>query len=74
MKAVLSRIRRVTLTRLYNRPTVAAGDPPNTNIVLGKYQATSENLLELSVGKPAKTEANNEIKFLNLGLILKYLR
>ena len=24
--------------------TAAAGDPPNTDIILGEYQATSENL------------------------------
>ena len=50
------------------------GDPPDTNIVLGEYQATSENLPELNVGKPAKTEAKKEKQFLNIGLILSYLR
>jgi len=45
------RIRLVALTRFYTRLTAAAGDPPNTNIFLSEYQATSENLLELNVGK-----------------------
>ena len=53
---------------------VAAGDPPDTNIVLAEYQATSENLPELNGGKPAKAEAKKEIHFPNLGLILSYLR
>ena len=56
-------IRRVALTRLYTRLTPAAGDPPDTIIVLGEYQATSENLPELKGGKPAKTEAKKEIHF-----------
>ena len=43
----------------------AAADPPNTNIVLGEYQATSEILPELNVGKPDKTEAKKEIQLLN---------
>ena len=68
------KVRRVALTRLYTRLTAAAGDPPDTNIVLGEYQATSENLPELNGGKPAKTEAKKEIHFPNLGLILSYLR
>ena len=67
------KVRRVALTRLYTQLTVAAGDPPDTN-VLGEHQATSENLPELNEGKPAKTEAKKEIHFQNLGLILSYLR
>ena len=51
-----TRVRRVALTHLYNRLTAAAGDPPDTNIVLGEYQATSENLSELNGEKPAMTE------------------
>ena len=58
-------VRRVVLTRR---------DPPNTNIVLAEYQATSENLPELNGGKPAKAEAKKEVHFPNLGLILSYLR
>ena len=69
-----SSVRRVALTRLYTRLTAAAGDPPDTNIVLAKFQATSENLPELNGGKPAKAEAKKEIDFINLGLILSYLR
>ena len=53
---------------------MAAGDPPDNNIVLGEYQATSKNLPELNIGKLAKTEAKKEIHFPNLGLILSYLR
>ena len=30
-------VRRVALTRLYTRLTAAAGDPPDTNIVLAEY-------------------------------------
>ena len=41
------RVRRAALTRHYTRLTAAAVDPPDTNIVLGEYQATSENLPEL---------------------------
>ena len=67
-------VRRVALTRLYNRLTAAAGDPPDTNIVLAEYQATPENLPELSGGKPAKAEAKKKIHFPNYGLILCYLR
>ena len=67
-------VRRVALTRLYTRLPAAAGDPPDTNIVLGDYQATSENLAELNGGKPAKTETKKEIHFPNLSLILSYLR
>ena len=44
-----------------------AGDPSNTNIVLGEYQATSENLPEQNLGKPAKTEAKNENVFSKFG-------
>ena len=51
------RVRRVALTRLNTRLTAVAGDPPDTNIVLCEYQATSENLPELNGGRPAKTEA-----------------
>ena len=40
----------VALTFLYTRLTAAAGDPTNTNIVLGNYQTTSENLPELNGG------------------------
>ena len=69
-----SSVRRVALTRLYNRLMAAAGDPPDTNIVLAEYQATSKNLPELNGGKPAKAEAKKEIHFPNLGLILSYLR
>ena len=68
------RVRRVALTRLYTRLTAVAGDPPDTNIILSEYQATSENLLELNVGKPAKTKAKKEIHYLNLGWILSCLR
>ena len=70
--ALYARVRRVALTRFYARLTVAAGDPPDTNIVLGEYQATSENLPELNVGKQTKTEAKKEKHFPNLGL--SYLR
>ena len=52
-----TKVRRVALTRPYTRLTAAAGDPPDTNIVLGEYQATSENLPELNEGKPTTTEA-----------------
>ena len=68
------RVRRVALTRINTRLTPAARDPPNNNIVLGEYQATSENLPELNGGKQAKTEAKKEIHFTNLGWILSYLR
>ena len=61
------RVQRVALTQFYTRLTAAAGDPPKTNIILGKYQATSENLLELNVGKQSKTAAKKEIHFQNLG-------
>ena len=57
------RVRRVALTPFYTRLTAAAGDPPNTNIFLREYQATSENLLELSIGKRAKTKAKKFSKF-----------
>ena len=74
-RSVIGRVRRIELTLLYTRLTAAAGDPPDTNIVLGEYQATSENLPELNGGKPANTEAKKEIFFFsNLGLILSYLR
>ena len=49
-------------------------DPPDTNIILAEYQATSENLPELNGRKPAKAEAKKEIHFPSLGLILSYLR
>ena len=51
-----------------------AVDPPDTNIVLAEYQATSENLPELNRGKPAKPEAKKEIHSPSLVLILSYLR
>ena len=65
-----SSVRRVAQTRLYTRLMAAAGDPPDTNIVLGDYQATSENLPELNGGKPAKIETKKELHFPNLCLIL----
>ena len=52
---LLAKVRRVALTRLYTRLTAAAGDPADTNLVLGEYQATSENLPELNIGKSAET-------------------
>ena len=67
LKWLKVRVRRVALTWPYARLTAATGDPPNTNIILGEHQANSENLLELNVGKQAKTEAKKEIHFLNLG-------
>ena len=71
---ITTRVRKVALTRLYTRLTAAAGDPPNTIIVLAKYQATSKNLPEVNGGKPAKAEAKKEIHFPNFCLILSYLR
>ena len=59
---------------LDTRLTAAAGDPPDTCIVIAKYQVTSENVSELNGGKPAKTESMKEIHFPNLGLKLSYLR
>ena len=60
---MISRVRRAALTCLYTRLTAAAGDPPDTNIVLGEYHTTSENWSELNGGKPAKTEANKKYFF-----------
>ena len=71
---ILHRVRRVALIRLDTQFTAAAGDPPDTNIVIAKYQVTSENLSELNGGKPAKTESMKEIHFPNFGLKLSYLR
>ena len=50
----MGKVRRVALTRLYTLLTAATRDPPDSNIVLGEYQATSKNLPELNGGKPAK--------------------
>ena len=59
LETLVIRVRRVALTRLNTLLTAAVGDPPDTNIVLGEYQATSENFPELNGGKPAKTEAKS---------------
>ena len=67
-------VRRVALTRLHTRLTAAAGDPPDTNVVLAEYQATSKNLPELNGGKPAMAEAKKEIHFPSFVWILSYLR
>ena len=63
LKWLIVRVRRVALTWLYTRLMAVAGDPPNTIIILGKYQATSENLLELNVEKRAKTKAKKKKHF-----------
>ena len=68
-----NKVRRVAVIRLYTRLTAAAGDPPDTNLVLGEYQATSENLPELSGGKPVKTESRKEIHFSKFGFDFELL-
>ena len=66
-KVVRSSVRRVALTRLYTQLMAAAGDPPDTNIVLGEYLAISENLPEMNKGKPAKIEAKKKYIFSKIG-------
>ena len=58
---VVAMVQRVALTRYYTRLTAAAGDSPDTNIVLGKYHPPSKNLPEQNLGKPAKIEAKKDI-------------
>ena len=41
-KSSVTRVRREALIRLYTRLTAVAGDPPDTNIVLGEYQEKKE--------------------------------
>ena len=56
---------RVTLTRLYTWLTAAAGDLPDTIVIVIEYGVTSENLHKLELGKPAKLEAKKQIHFPN---------
>ena len=61
---------RVTLTRLYTWLTAAAGDPPDTIVIVIEYGVTSENLHKLELGKPAKLEVKKQIHFPNFSLNL----
>ena len=56
------RVRRKALTRHYTRLTAAAVDPTDTNIVLGEYQATSENLPELKGENQPRIKQTSAIK------------
>ena len=59
---------RVTLTRLYTWLKEAAGDLPDTIVIVIEYGVTSENLHKLELGKPAKLEVKKQIHFPNFSL------